>query len=140
MTRPLSNLKFKQKSSLITVILFGHVIYTGTKYSRKNLENTIVLTTKIKKIASEIKIFISQILFQILCQSFRHLGDFQSFELKLQNPPTIHVRLTILSSTIVRFQGSIAIRLHLSLRGRSLSSLGLHFEHINTSGISFRDI
>ena len=52
-------------------------------------------------------------------------------------PPTIHVRLT---STIVRFHGSIAIRLHLSLRGRSLSSFGLHFEQINTSGISFRDI
>ena len=50
MTRPPSNLKFKQKSSLITVILFGHVIHTGTKYSRKNLENTIVLTTKLKKL------------------------------------------------------------------------------------------
>ena len=36
--------------------------------------------------------------------------------------------------------GSMAIRLHLSLRGRSPSSLSLHFEQKNTSGISFRDI
>ena len=46
----------------------------------------------------------------------------------------------LFSSKIVRFQGSIAIRLHLSLRGRSLSSFGLHFEQMNSSGISFRDI
>ena len=86
--------------------------------------------------------FYFKILFQILCHSFRLLGDFQSFKLELQKfcPPTIHFRLTIFSWTIVRFQGSIAIRLHLSLRGRSLSSFGLHFEQMNSSGISFRDI
>ena len=77
MTRPLSNLKFKQKSSLITVILFGHVIYTGTKYSRKNLENTIVLTTKIKKIAPEIQnLYLTDFISDFVS---KFLSDFQSF-------------------------------------------------------------
>ena len=69
------------------------------------------------------------------------ISKLQTAILSVYDPcPLDDLRSSIFSSTISHFQGSIAIRLHLSLRGRSVSSFGLHFVQKNSFGISFRDI
>ena len=69
------------------------------------------------------------------------ISKLQTAILSVYDPcPLDDLRSSICSSTIYHFQGSIAILLHLSLRGRSVSSFDLHFVQKNTFGISFRDI
>ena len=85
MTRPPSNLKFKQESTLITVILFGHVLHSNqvqrpvAKYTPWNLENTIVQDRKKYKISPEIQNFYLTDVISDFCQSFTLFDDLQSF-------------------------------------------------------------